>query len=146
MAVVYRPVTEPGAAAVWGANDNSMTMAYDSAGGYGLRNYANDGGFQTAPVKAAPNGTPHILTFHHSGGLLYSGVDDTRDASMSSIACGSVVGAGAFLVLMGFAGPGGYFDGDLAEVVFYAGALSQEDRQITERYLASKYGIALGYL
>lgn len=147
MAVVYRPSSEPGAAGVWGANDNGMTCAYDSAGGaYGLRNYLNDGGFKIAPVKPAPSGTPHILTFHHSGGQLYSGVDDSRDASMSSIAAGSVVGAGAFLVLLGYSGPGGYVDGDVAEILFYHSALSQDDRIVSERYLAAKYGVALGYL
>lgn len=146
-AVVYRASSEPGASGVWGANDNAMTCAYDTAGGpYGLRNYLNDGGFQSAPILAAPNsGAPRILTWHHAGGRLYSGVDDTRDGSMVSVAAGNVVGGGALLVLLGYAGPAGYFDGDAGEFLFYPTPLTQSDRILVERYLAWKYSLTLPY-
>jgi hypothetical protein len=36
-----------------------------------------------------------------------------------------------------------FFDGDLAEVVVYNAALSDDDRQRVERYLGGKYGIAV---
>lgn len=143
--VVKRSST-PAAAGIWGSNNNHATCAYDLAGGsYGLRNYLNDGGFQIVATKLAPNASaPFVMTWHHAAGVLYSGVNDTRLASMNSLAAGSIATASS-LVLLGFAGPAGYMDGDLAEIIFYPTALSESDRKTTETYLAGKYGITLPY-
>ncbi|MEM6738113.1 MAG: hypothetical protein AAF620_18800, partial [Bacteroidota bacterium] len=40
-------------------------------------------------------------------------------------------------------GPGHYFDGDMAEIIYYERALSELERQKVASYLAIKYGITL---
>jgi hypothetical protein len=95
-------------------------------------------------TKAFAYGAGKVLTWHHAAGTLYSGVNDTRTASMGSIAAGDMLtGAGYLNIVAGT--PGNYLDGDLAELIFYPTALSEADRKATETYLALKYGITLPY-
>lgn len=83
-----------------------------------------------------------IVTSMLSGGSGYIGVNDTRTASLGS---GT---ANAFhdspLELMGSLGSR-YLNGALAEVIIYPTVLSEDNRKLTEQYLANKYGITLPY-
>ena len=109
-------------------------------------NAANDdGAVDTATNTAQSTGVWTIGTYLHSGGNLYSGVTDTRTASMVSVASGnttSLAGIGRFGAGPAVVNPLG---GDLAAVVMYNAALIETDRQIVERYLSAKYSIGLPY-
>lgn len=130
---------------VWGDHAGYVgSILIDAGGVAGHAAFVYDGATEFAR-QAASAGSPHVLTFHHEAGLFYSGVDDTRTASMATVAAGDLQAAAGFFVLMGGPGPGNYLDGDLAELIFYPTALTQAERKVTERYLAAKYGITLPY-
>ena len=133
--------TSTNAAAIWGTHTDTAEAGYVAASG--MRSYVNDGGANVAYATYSA-GTFAIHTWHLAGGTLYSGINDTRTTSMSSVSTGSY-SCGCFLVILGSSGPGRYLDGELAELIFYATALPEADRKLTEQYLAGKYGITLPY-
>lgn len=109
-------------------------------------NCANDdGAVDTATNTAQSTGTWTIGTLLHSGGTLYAGVNDTRTASMISVASGNTASLAGTPMLGATAGPANFLDGDIAEVVIFNTAVAEEDRKAVERFLASKFGIVLGY-
>lgn len=119
---------------IWGEWSTTGTVS-------GIAN--NDGGIDTATIAGLSSGTYYILTGMHSAGSLYSGANDTRTASMGSVASGNTTSVAENL-WVGRRG-GNYLDGDIAELLIYNVVLSEADRQLVERYLASIYAITLPY-
>lgn len=105
-----------------------------------------DGSVDAATITGLSSGTWYIATYMHNGTSVFAGANDTRAASMVSAASGATTNlGGTFAVGRRTAGTPDYPDADIAEVVTYNAVLSEADRQIVERYLASKYGITLPY-
>lgn len=129
---------------VWGDNVGYLGARYIDSGGLVGSSYLFDTAARLADKGVVTDGAPYVLTWHHEGGVLYSGLSDTRTASMASVAAGDLDTTTGHLSLLGAVG-GRYLNGDLAEIIFYPTALTQPERKITERYLAAKYGIALPY-
>lgn len=129
---------------VWGDNAGYLGTRYIDSGGLVASSYLFDTGTRLADKGVVTDGAPYVLTWHHEGGVLYSGLSDTRTASMASVVAGDLDAAAGHLSLLGAIG-GRYLNGDLAEIIFYPTALTQPERKVTERYLAAKYGIALPY-
>lgn len=101
----------------------------------------NDGTSDNA-TKVATS-VPLIHTYMHDGTSVYSGVSDTRTASLASTLSGNTaVMTGTFNVGRTRAAFGSF---DLAEIVMYNVALSEADRQLVEQYLATRWGITLPY-
>jgi len=132
---------------------SDLVATWGDGGGYiesqnqlamGMVSFIYDGASKVAAKPYTP-GASAIHTWHHAAGVLYSGVSDTRFASMGSVAAGSIDPGASRLVILGGPGPGQYLDGDVAELIFYPVALSEADRKVTETYLAQKYGITLPY-
>lgn len=143
-AVVNAPVINASPRCIWGDNAGYISSClYDSSGAK-AHAYVYDGAAKLAS-KAVTQAEPHIVSWLHYSGGLYSGVDDTRTASMATVAAGDMQAAAGFFILLGGTGPGQYLDGKLAEVIFYNTALTETNRKLTEQYLANKYGITLPY-
>lgn len=130
----------------WYAHDNiaganAIGVASDTNDDLAVQNYD---GTPDAVIKAASLAAAfNTLTAMHSGGNIYAGVSDTRDASLASAASGNTsVLTEVFNVGRNF---GGYGSFDIAELAIYNVAVSEADRQNIERYLAFKYGITLPY-
>lgn len=102
----------------------------------------NDGSSKTATKSGLASGVlPWIVTFHHESGTLYAGANDTRTASMGSIAAGSIVATAGNLRLQQTSGEAD----DIAEFIAYKTALSEANRKLVEQYLANRYGVTLPY-
>lgn len=86
----------------------------------------------------------NITTGMHSGGNLYGGVNDTRTASLASTASGNTsFGANTNLFIKG--APVTYRAVDIAEIIYFSTALTEDERKQIEIRLAFKYGITLPY-
>jgi hypothetical protein len=108
---------------------------------YRVENY--DGTLDVIP-KAKTLTNWGIMTAMHSGGNIYCGADDTRDASLASTASGNTsFGANTNLLIRD--APATFAAMDIAELIMYNVALSETNRQEVERRLAWKYGITLPY-
>jgi hypothetical protein len=129
------------AGSVW-SEANNYCLAYFT-GAY-VDSYNYSGGYQNVS-KACSAATWVIHTYLHNGTTLYSGVSDTRTASLAGVASGTSSGTSSFILGYNFAPGSNPFDGDLAEIITYNTALAEADRQTTERYLAQKYGITIPY-
>lgn len=105
-----------------------------------------DGSEDSATLSVSGAGAWKTFLFMRGSGNVYLGISDARDASLASAATGTT-GALANRVFR----IGSNFDRsfyteiDIAEIVAYNVALSEANRQQTERYIASKYGISLPY-
>lgn len=105
----------------------------------------NDGAADATATKTMTTNTWYILTWHHEGGNLYHGSNDTRTSSMASVASGNTtLAAGDDLFLFG-SGGANFFTGDIAEVIFFDTALTEAQRQEWELWFGFKYGITLPY-
>ena len=80
----------------------------------------------------------------HSGGNSYGGVNDTRDASLTSATCGSLSSVSDSMQV-GATGSSGFFQGDIAELIAFNTALSETQRENVKTTLANKYAITLPY-
>lgn len=130
-----------GLGGVWSDSSTPAMIAARVVAGPAARCSLNDGTVKTADKTMSFGVVLH--TFHHAASVLYSGVNDTRTASLASAAAGSV-GAGAGYLRL-FIVTSANLDGDIAELIFYATAQTENERMVTERYLAIKYGITLPY-
>jgi hypothetical protein len=106
----------------------------------------NDGNQDTAS-KTGLTGEAYIATWLHTGGNLSAGANDTRDSGLSTVASGATITPNNFNVSLGaeVTAATNYYNGDIAEVLFFNVALSEADRISVESYLAQKYGIELPY-
>jgi len=106
----------------------------------------NDGVIDTTGNNTVAVNNNYISTWHHEAGTLYSGINDTRTASMTSIASGNTTSAaGDDMCIIGSSGGAASIDGYIAEVLMWNVALTQAQRQTVESWLASIYGITLPY-
>lgn len=106
--------------------------------------YNYDGTEDVAQFTSNPTGW-NVYTWMHSGGSVYGGISDTRDASLQSAASGDTANTGNHVLLgSGYAGTA-YLACDIGEIVFYNTALSEADRKTCEEYLAEKWAITLPY-
>jgi len=118
--------------------------AHLKSAGPTVHSYLSDGADRQAS-KAIVIGTPFIHTFHHSGGILYSGVDDTRTASMSSQAAGNIASvAHAFRIGTNQDLADRFFTGRIALIVACDPALTEAVRVHLEGFFSAKYGITAG--
>ena len=106
-----------------------------------IDNYNFDGSQDTV-TKSATLDAWMIVTCMNNGTNLYIGVNDTRTASMSSVASGNHVDGDTLYIR---SVPAAYVQTDIAEYIHYDIALAESDRQEIERRLAWKYGITIGY-
>lgn len=117
-------------------NEVNATGVYES--------YNDDGSASDFADKAGTDNAWTIHTWMHSGGTLYSGANDTRTASLGSVASGNTAGTQASWTAF-LRGSAGYYNFDLAELIFFDRALTETERKFVETYLADKYGITIGY-
>lgn len=129
------------AGSVWSEANNYYIAYYTGAN---VDSYNYSGGYQNVG-KATSVGAWTVHTYLHNGTTLYSGCNDTRTASLAGVASGTSSTGSSFITGYNFTPGSNPFDGDLAEIITYNTALSEADRQTTERYLAQKYGISLPY-
>ena len=103
-------------------------------------------GVDKAPTgKTIAIGTAFIHTFHHAGGTLFNGKDDTRSASMSSVAAGNITTlTNGFRIGTNRDLAGRFFTGDVAALIIYNRALTEAERVNIEGFLSNKYGITAG--
>ena len=103
-----------------------------------------DGAVRTTAGFTATLNQWYILSMWHTGGNLYMGCTDTRDASAQSVACGNLsINANDDLY---YGDPNGAGNtADLTECIWYNVALAESDRKAVEQRLAWKYGITLPY-
>lgn len=93
-------------------------------------------------TKAYTANTTASFTYLHTGGNLSLGVNDTRTASLASVAAGANNGlSAATLVIGNSTNTTRYFRTFLA----YNRALSEAERKVVERFLAYRYSITLPY-
>jgi len=137
------------------ANDQYQILFYNATGArycMGIHNLAggqtayglnDDGGYDNAALTGAMN-TLTIYSRFHNGSNVYLGRNDTRTASMNAVASGNAtIGANTGLYLRNF--PGGPAGIDIAELIVFNTALSEDDRKGIETRLAWKYGVTLPY-
>ena len=108
-------------------------------------NYDTNGDHAAHLVDA--EGAWSCITWMHGGGNVYSGIDDTRTASLTSLASGNTHAtpmAGILRLGRPFSNAF-YLEYDLAEICFFDTALSEADRQTVERWFANRYSITLPY-
>jgi len=101
-------------------------------------------GDEDSPAGGKPIvvGTWFIHTWMHDSGTLYGGKDDARTAAMGSVASGNTTSlTGTFRLGTNNAAAGRWFNGDIAELVCFNVALSQEARVGIAAYLAATYAI-----
>lgn len=129
--------------AYWGSSDNRIRLRMTAAGNHDCIN--DDGAADTASKGTLSTGTFYSLCFLHSGGNIYSGVNDARTASMASVASGNTAGMTGTPFLGSDNAAANACDGDIAEIACFNVAVSEPDRQQIERYFAFKYNIVLAY-
>lgn len=106
--------------------------------------FQNHDGTDDLTVKAATLTNWNIATGMHSGGNIYCGVNDTRDASLSSAASGNtVIDANTNLHIRNV--PAVVRQTEIAELIYFNVALTEAERKQIEIRLAYKYGITLPY-
>ncbi len=105
----------------------------------------NDGATDVTATKTLTTGTNYIVTWHHETGSLYCGTNDTRTASMNTIASGNTNFAAGDDLFMGDSGGANFFNGYVAEVIFFNTAQTESQRQQWERWFAFKYAITIPY-
>jgi len=130
------------AGSLW-SETNNYVIQYHT--GTTIDDYNNDGTYDIAQ-KACALSTWVIVTYQHFGGVIYTGVNDTRAASLGSTASGNTAAlSGAPVLGYNFSIGSNPFNGDVAEIAAYNVGLGEENRKSIERYLAAKYGISLPY-
>lgn len=109
-----------------------------------IRNMNYDGTEDLVDKGSIGASTWVISTWMHSAGTLYTGVSDTRTASLSSIASGNTSTVTNSSISLGL-GRGSAFGSDMAEAILYNTALTEDERKSVEQYLGNKWNIALPY-
>ena len=108
--------------------------------------FSYDGSEDAAAESATVTAAWLSFTYMHDGINVYSGVSDTRTASMTSAASGSTTAlADRHLIFGANTDLSIFTQVDIAEIVAFNVALTEANRQIVERYFAAKYGITLPY-
>ena len=130
---------------------------HQNDGGFGLSTTASDGTTDDFNANGTPedDGVPHILggrfdpSIAGTNKFLYfdGAVDNSTDAGTTFGTTQDrfgFIGVGSEAAAFdGSLGPTNYLEGNLAEVFYYDGALTDAERQQVESYLAIKYGITL---
>lgn len=118
---------------------SSAGLTLDWNGG-NFRYKVTDGGGAKQVTKAGTQNAFHVITFGYDGTNVFLGVDDTRAASLATLACGSLTGAllAEFLTLGGSAAA--FFKGDLAEILLYQANIGEAARKHVETQLVGKWG------
>jgi len=127
------------------ADDNisgQNAVAVDVDGAQDLRSINWDGSNDII-AKASSNGVWVVHTWIHSGGSVFSGVSDTRNASLASTPSGNTSVLTQVLNLGRSRGAFGSFD--IAEMFIYNTVIVEADRQSLETRMGFKYGISLPY-
>ena len=156
---VFQQASIPSIHWPWSSSDeatfNSFAQAgwfiSDGAGGISLRLYDVPGGNYWRGNASASLSTPSIVAQGSNGTIWYTRLNGT-DSGMTIVSGGasgdwfgdapnrdSVI-MGGRLDSAGFAFP---FNGDIGELLILDGALSTDDRDALEVYLAAKWGISL---
>ena len=144
--------TEDDAGHIVGTNDsgNGYLTRYGSGlassdGAPFVRIRNNSRGPLVSADRATNDGTPHIVsgvarrfetTLHINGHEEARGYDDTNSYRYSR----STIGAGNGANNNGMAE---IWNGDIAELMIFDRALTDEERRAVERYLSARYGVAL---
>ena len=90
--------------------------------------------------------TPYLWSYEHESGTPRQAIyRDGTSVVSDATAPGFTLDAATQAYLGSFNGSTSYYDGDLAELLLYQGALTEEEQQKIETYLAIKYGISLGH-
>lgn len=103
-----------------------------------------DGTSDSADKSGTIASTWVIQTGMHSGGTLYSGLSDTRTASMATTASGNT-SFGVNTNIWIRPASAAYYQCDIAEIAYYNVAVSEADRKELETRFAWKYGITIPY-
>jgi hypothetical protein len=124
---------------------NYATMWYRSSAGNEYNVSGNDGSLDIATKSGAVVGSWKIFTWYHTGGVLYGGVNDSRLASMSSVAHGNTTSLAVNGEIGRDDGGAVYTQIDVAEMAFFNAAVSEDDRIALDRYFAYKFDLSLSY-
>lgn len=144
--VVYKRTANVGGALVGDEGENSVLVQYGSSGTTANNFHKDSGGFDGPQTTAANAGSFNIMTYMHDTSNFYTGVNDTRTASLTSTASGASNSlAGALNIGDRSTTSHNFLDGDIAEITFYNVALSEASRQQIETYLATKYAVSIPY-
>jgi hypothetical protein len=129
------------------ASYNNEMIFGDGAGWWGLYMKASNvlmysyGPADNHADNSVTTVTWYMVSARHAGGALYAHLDGGSDVTVTA---GDTGGLSASLIYVGGKGTAASsFDGSLAELIIYRNALSASDRQIVERYLATKYNAFL---
>jgi hypothetical protein len=122
---------------VVGDGNSRIQIGYDytSTGSIVCRNY--DGSDDHA-TKAAPEGSWQNVGLAHDASNVSAFVNDGDSAAATNTATGATADLTGALRI-GSATTG--FKGKIAEIIIFAGALSEENRRRVTRYLVQKYGL-----
>jgi hypothetical protein len=130
-----------------GASYNNEMIFADGIGWWGLYMKASNvlmysyGSVDDHADNPVTTGTWYMVSARHAGGALYAHLDGGSDVT---VAAGDTGSLGGMVIQVGGKGTAASsFDGSLAELIIYRNALSASDRQIVERYLATKYNAFL---
>lgn len=131
---------------------------HNNNGGFGMSTTNSSGTVDDFNANGTPedDGIPHILGASFDPGVAgtnkyvyFDGTtDNSTDAGTTAFGTGTTrygfVGVGSEATTFdGNKGPTNYLDGNLAELIYFADALTATERQQIETYLAIKYGITL---
>lgn len=130
------------------AYDNDGPWGDSSANvGFFLRNapsdqglaYNWDGSSDVVPF-ACEVGDWHVAEQRHESGTLYARLHDVAEASTAS---GNTTALTAAMRIGSvYATAAQYFDGQIAELIWWSRALSLAERQLVRAYLTTRYGLA----
>jgi len=126
----------------WGSSDNNIRLRISDPNWSCVH---NDGAADTASKTTTAITNYYSCTFMHSGGSIYAGLSDTRDASLVSAVSGNTAAMTGTPVLGSDNAGANAVDGDIAEVAVFNVALSETDRKDIEMYYAFRYGLSLPY-
>lgn len=125
-----------------GSADTSLHYGYRTDTIFTLAQFSNDLDVvipsYIAPTPSLSSGILNLATGHslnyYVNGILYSG----SNANVTPLSSSESGRLGA-----GYEGGGHFYSGDIAEIIIYNRALSISERQLIERYLANKWGVAI---
>lgn len=119
----------------------AFQFLYREASGV-FRLTVNDGAAKTVDSAAATQDAWHVVTIMKDATTIYIGVDDTRTASLTSLACGNQTGLGQTVKLGNGSGLN-FLLGGIAEVVWFGQEQTETTRKAVEQALANRYGITV---